>query len=62
MRFSGLWLALVSLSLFQSKDEPEGSEGTAKRVLSFRDLKLIHASSRGGGNVEIGPIDFQGLW
>jgi len=55
-------LALVSLSLFQSKDEPEGSEGTAKRVLSFRDLKLIHASSRGGGNVEIGPIDFQGLW
>jgi hypothetical protein len=40
--------------------------------LSFRVLKLIHASSRGGGNVEIAahdldfPMpfssDFQGLW
>jgi hypothetical protein len=27
-------------SLFQSKDGPEGSEGQAERVLSFRDLKL----------------------
>src|ERR1035438_988945 len=60
-------------SLFQSKDEPEGSEGAAKRVLSFRDLNFIHASSRrGGGNVGIAPhdlrfpmyfpSDFQGLW
>jgi hypothetical protein len=49
-------------SLFLSKDEPEGSEGSAKRVPSFRDLNLIHASSRGGGNVGIGTIDFQGLW
>jgi len=62
------------MSLFQSKDEPEGSEGQAKRVLSFRVLNLTQFRSwfRGGGNVEIAPhdlhfpmhfrSDFQGLW
>jgi hypothetical protein len=62
------------LSLFQSKDEPEGSEGSAKRVLSFRVLNSTQLSSwfRGGGNVGIAPhdlhfsihssSDFQGLW
>jgi hypothetical protein len=47
----------IQVSLFQSKDEPEGSEGSAKRVLSFRVLNSIHASSRGGGNVGIAPLD-----
>ena len=60
-------------SLFQLKDEPEGSEGYAKRV-SFRVLNSTQLSSwfRGGGNVGIAPhdlhflllcwSDFQGLW
>jgi len=51
-------------SLFQSKDEPEGSEGQANWGRSFRDLNLsqVSSSSRGGGNVGIGSFDFQGLW
>src|ERR1035437_8611563 len=48
------------------------AKGRRSGVLSFRVLKSIHASSRGGGNVEIAPHDlhlpmhstgdFQGLW
>src|ERR1035437_3122271 len=48
------------------------AKGRRSRVLSFWVLKSIHASSRGGGNVEIAPhdlhfpihsaSDFQGLW
>jgi hypothetical protein len=51
-------------SLFQSKDEPEVSEGQANWGRSFRVLNLSQISSRGrgGGNVGIGFIDFQGLW
>jgi hypothetical protein len=51
-------------SLFQSKNEPEGSEGQAnwKRLLSGLELSQISSRRRGGGNVEIGSFDFQGLW
>ncbi len=48
------------------------AKGRRSGFLSFRDFKLIHASSRGGGNVGIAPeelsspmhsaSDFQGLW
>src|SRR5271156_5073263 len=52
-----------AVSLFQSKNEPEGSEGQAnwKRLLSGLELSQISSRRRDGGNVEIGSFDFQGL-
>src|SRR5580692_4515610 len=51
-------------SLFQLKDEPEGSEGRANWGSLHSALNFSQSSSRsrGGGNVGIGCFDFQGPW
>src|SRR5208282_5703352 len=58
-RYSPLSVSAVP-SLFQLKDEPEGSEGQANwgRLLSGLILSQVSSRSRGGGNVGIGTFDF----
>jgi hypothetical protein len=50
-------------SLFQSRNEPEGLVcGGQLWTAPFGMISYIARDRRGGGNVGIGFIDFQGLW